>query len=69
MQVRAGSLPASIRYTQTGFALCTPKLAVSYAALVEHYLNIVPDKSQTRSDGYAFILDSDAFNQCQNLPL
>jgi len=36
MQLCGGALPASIRDTQTGFALCTPHLAVSYAALVEH---------------------------------
>ena len=53
MQLCAGGLPTSIRDTQTGFALCTPKLAVSYAALVEHYLGIAPDKSQTRSDWLA----------------
>ena len=53
MQLCGGALPASIRDTQTGFALCTPNLAISYAALVEHYLGIAPDKSQTRSDWLA----------------
>ena len=58
MQLFGGGLPASIRDTQTGFALCTPQLAVSYAALVEHYLGINPDKSQTRSDWLARPLDA-----------
>ena len=53
MQLCGGALPATIRDTQTGFALCSPHLAVSYAALVEHYLGIAPDKSQTRSDWLA----------------
>ena len=53
MQLCGGALPATIRDTQIGFALCSPHLAASYATLVEHYLGIVPDKSQTRSDWLA----------------
>lgn len=59
MQLCGGGLPQSVRDTQIGFALCSPHLAVSYAQLVEHYLGISPDKSQTRSDWLARPLNAE----------
>ena len=59
MQLCGGGLPQTVRDTQIGFALCSPQLAVSYAQLVEHYLGISPDKSQTRSDWLARPLNAE----------
>lgn len=50
MRQQTGKLPKSVRDTQIGFALCHPKLTVSFAELVEHYVGVVADKSATRSD-------------------
>ena len=59
MQLCGGALPQTVRDTQIGFALCSPHLAVSYAQLVEHFLSISPDKSQTRSDWLARPLNAE----------
>ena len=59
MQLCGGALPQTVRDTQIGFALCSPHLAVSYAQLVEHFLGISPDKSQTRSDWLARPLNAE----------
>lgn len=56
------TLPNSLRDTQIGFALCHRKNTIGYADMIEHYLGIVLDKSETRSDWLARPLSD---RQCQ----
>ncbi|SUO94401.1 ribonuclease D [Suttonella ornithocola] len=53
LRAESGQLPTQIRDTQLGFALCYPKKMISYADLVEYYLGIKLDKSETRSNWLA----------------
>lgn len=53
MFAACGELPLEIRDTQLGFSLLTPNRAISYAALVKHYLDIDLNKAETRSDWLA----------------
>lgn len=58
--------PHSIRDTQLGFALLQPQPTISFAALIEHYLGFVPNKSQTRSDWLQRPLMKEQLNYAAN---
>ncbi|MBV7435333.1 ribonuclease D [Cardiobacteriaceae bacterium TAE3-ERU3] len=61
-----GYLPSSVRDTQIGFALCHPQLTVSFAEMVEYYLDAVVDKSATRSDWLKRPLDAKQLDYAAN---
>lgn len=50
MRLYGQAQPHCIRDTQIGFSLLYPEPAVSFSALIAHYLGFAPNKSQTRSD-------------------
>lgn len=62
MQIKGAVLPNSLRDTQIGFALCHRQKNIGYADMIEHYLGIVLDKSETRSNWLARPLSD---RQCQ----
>lgn len=59
-------LPRSIRDTQLGFAFLSPERTISLSALIQHYLNFTPNKSQTRSDWLQRPLDEAQLDYAAN---
>lgn len=62
MLAETGRLPQSIRDTQIGFSLFQPQKAIGYAGLIQHYLGIDLDKTETRSDWLARPLTQSQLN-------